>query len=55
MITGQIKNQIDAVWDAFLVRHWRQLQEDFDEATLDACLIAGGQRAEHYESRNIRA
>jgi ferritin-like metal-binding protein YciE len=23
--------------------------EDFDDATLDACLIAGGQRAEHYE------
>lgn len=23
--------------------------EDFDEATLDACLIAGAQRAEHYE------
>ena len=23
--------------------------EDFDEATLDACLIASGQRAEHYE------
>jgi len=23
--------------------------EDFDEATMDACLIAGGQRAEHYE------
>ena len=25
------------------------MEEDFDEATLDACLIAGGQRAEHYE------
>jgi ferritin-like metal-binding protein YciE len=25
------------------------LEEDFDEATLDACLIAAGQRAEHYE------
>jgi len=25
------------------------MQEDFDEATMDACLIAGGQRAEHYE------
>jgi ferritin-like metal-binding protein YciE len=25
------------------------LGEDFDEATLDACLIASGQRAEHYE------
>jgi len=23
--------------------------EDFDEATMDACLIAAGQRAEHYE------
>src|SRR5262245_5194795 len=23
--------------------------EDFDDATMDACLIAGGQRAEHYE------
>jgi ferritin-like metal-binding protein YciE len=23
--------------------------EDFDEATLDACLVASGQRAEHYE------
>jgi ferritin-like metal-binding protein YciE len=23
--------------------------EDFDEATMDACLIASGQRAEHYE------
>ena len=23
--------------------------EDFDEVTMDACLIAGGQRAEHYE------
>lgn len=25
------------------------LEEDFDAATLDACLIAAGQRAEHYE------
>jgi ferritin-like metal-binding protein YciE len=25
------------------------MQENFDEATMDACLIAGGQRAEHYE------
>jgi len=25
------------------------LDEDFDEATTDACLIAAGQRAEHYE------
>jgi ferritin-like metal-binding protein YciE len=25
------------------------MDEDFDEATLDACLIAAGQRAEHYE------
>ena len=25
------------------------LSEDFDEATMDAILIAGGQRAEHYE------
>jgi ferritin-like metal-binding protein YciE len=25
------------------------MEEDFDEATTDACLIAGGQRAEHYE------
>ena len=25
------------------------MQEDFDESTMDACLIAGGQRAEHYE------
>lgn len=25
------------------------LGEDFDEATMDACLIASGQRAEHYE------
>jgi ferritin-like metal-binding protein YciE len=24
-------------------------QEDFDELTMDACLIAAGQRAEHYE------
>jgi ferritin-like metal-binding protein YciE len=25
------------------------LEEDLDEATLDACIIAAGQRAEHYE------
>jgi ferritin-like metal-binding protein YciE len=25
------------------------MEEDFDEGTLDACLIAAGQRAEHYE------
>jgi len=25
------------------------LHEDFDESTLDACLIASGRRAEHYE------
>ena len=25
------------------------MEEDFAEATMDACLIAGGQRAEHYE------
>jgi ferritin-like metal-binding protein YciE len=25
------------------------MEQDFDEATMDACLIAGGQRAEHYE------
>ncbi len=25
------------------------MEEDFDEATMDACLIAGSQRAEHYE------
>ena len=25
------------------------MEEEFDEATMDACLIAGGQRAEHYE------
>ena len=25
------------------------LEEDFDEETMDACLIAAGQRAEHYE------
>jgi ferritin-like metal-binding protein YciE len=25
------------------------LEEEFDEATMDACLIASGQRAEHYE------
>ena len=25
------------------------MEEDFDEDTMDACLIAAGQRAEHYE------
>ena len=25
------------------------MQEEFDETTMDACLIAAGQRAEHYE------
>jgi ferritin-like metal-binding protein YciE len=25
------------------------MEEDFDEMTMDACLIAAGQRAEHYE------
>ncbi len=25
------------------------MDEEFDDATMDACLIAGGQRAEHYE------
>jgi ferritin-like metal-binding protein YciE len=25
------------------------MEEDYDDATMDACLIAGGQRAEHYE------
>jgi ferritin-like metal-binding protein YciE len=25
------------------------MSEDFDESTMDACLIASGQRAEHYE------
>jgi ferritin-like metal-binding protein YciE len=25
------------------------MEDDFDDAALDACLIAGGQRAEHYE------
>jgi ferritin-like metal-binding protein YciE len=25
------------------------MDEDFDEITMDACLIAAGQRAEHYE------
>ncbi len=25
------------------------LEEDFDDTTMDACLIAAGQRAEHYE------
>jgi ferritin-like metal-binding protein YciE len=25
------------------------MEEDFDEVTMDACLIAGAQRAEHYE------
>jgi ferritin-like metal-binding protein YciE len=27
----------------------RIMEEDFDEATMDACLIAAGQRSEHYE------
>jgi ferritin-like metal-binding protein YciE len=27
----------------------RVMEEDFDEVTMDACLIASGQRAEHYE------
>jgi len=27
----------------------KTLEEDFDDVTMDACLIAGGQRAEHYE------
>jgi ferritin-like metal-binding protein YciE len=26
------------------------MEEDFDEPTMDACLIAAGQRAEHYET-----
>jgi ferritin-like metal-binding protein YciE len=26
-----------------------KMDEDFDDATMDACLIAAGQRAEHYE------
>jgi len=26
------------------------MEEDFDEATMDACLVAAGQRAEHYET-----
>jgi ferritin-like metal-binding protein YciE len=25
------------------------MEEEFDEATMDACLVAAGQRAEHYE------
>jgi hypothetical protein len=25
------------------------MEEDFDEVTMDACLIAAGRRAEHYE------
>jgi ferritin-like metal-binding protein YciE len=25
------------------------MEEDFEAETMDACLIAGGQRAEHYE------
>ena len=25
------------------------MEEEFDDATMDACLIASGQRAEHYE------
>jgi ferritin-like metal-binding protein YciE len=25
------------------------MQEEFDETTMDACIIASGQRAEHYE------
>src|SRR4026208_2167949 len=25
------------------------MEEEFDESTMDACLIAAGQRAEHYE------
>src|SRR5262245_59717379 len=25
------------------------MEEDFDDITMDACLIAAGQRAEHYE------
>ena len=25
------------------------MEEEFDDATMDACLIAAGQRAEHYE------
>ncbi len=25
------------------------MEEDFDDATMDACLVASGQRAEHYE------
>jgi ferritin-like metal-binding protein YciE len=27
----------------------KAMEEDFDDATMDACLIGGGQRAEHYE------
>ncbi len=25
------------------------MEEEFDDTTMDACLIAAGQRAEHYE------
>jgi hypothetical protein len=28
------------------------MKEDFDDATMDACLIAAGQRAEHYEEED---
>jgi ferritin-like metal-binding protein YciE len=30
------------------------MEEDFDEVTMDACLIASGQRAEHYEIAGLR-
>ena len=30
------------------------MEEDLDEATMDACLIAAGQRAEHYEMAEVR-
>jgi ferritin-like metal-binding protein YciE len=30
------------------------IEEDFDKATMDACLIAAGQRAEHYEMAAYR-
>jgi ferritin-like metal-binding protein YciE len=30
------------------------MAEDFDEPTMDACLIASGQRAEHYEMAAYR-
>ncbi|MGC4082397.1 MAG: ferritin-like domain-containing protein [Vicinamibacterales bacterium] len=30
------------------------MSEDFDDVTMDACLIAAAQRAEHYENRRIR-